>query len=77
MNGHGDHANGAMSVIVEKVPVPTDFPYTGREGQVACSVGSKVYIFGGVQQGGQFDEPQETNEMLIFDMGNWLIDRDL
>ncbi|KAK7011091.1 kelch domain-containing protein 1 [Biomphalaria glabrata] len=45
----------------------SSFPYSGREGQVACCVGQKVYIFGGVEQG-QGNEPKETNEMIVFDM---------
>ncbi|KAH9520447.1 kelch domain-containing protein 1 [Bulinus truncatus] len=44
-----------------------NFPYSGREGQVACSVKNKVYIFGGVEQG-QGNEPKETNDIFVFDL---------
>ncbi|XP_005098914.1 kelch domain-containing protein 2 isoform X2 [Aplysia californica] len=69
MNGtvNGDHESGKITVHVEKVANTSEFPYTGREGQVACSVGNKVYIFGGVEQG-QWEEPKETNELLMFDL---------
>ncbi|CAG5120142.1 unnamed protein product, partial [Candidula unifasciata] len=68
MNGTaGSHA---IVVHVRKVDgegaLPT-FSYTGREGQVACSVGNKVYIFGGVEQG-QGNEPKESNELIVFDL---------
>lgn len=61
-----------MSLTVKKLADISEFPYTGREGQVASCVGTKVYIFGGVEQG-QGEEPKETNEMIVFDTdtGKW------
>lgn len=48
------------------------FPFPAREGCVACGVDGKVYIFGGViQTDGQ--EPKETNELFVFDIGKFCI----
>jgi len=68
MNGTTNGAHeGCINIIVKKVADTSEFPYTGREGQIACCVDNKVYIFGGVEQG-QWDEPKETNELLVFDL---------
>lgn len=60
MNGTAD-AHGLV-VHVRKVDAEASLStlhYSGREGQIACSVQNKVYIFGGVEQG-QGNEPKES-----------------
>ncbi|CAL1544468.1 unnamed protein product [Lymnaea stagnalis] len=71
LNGADENQEKKITILVKKVVNDpssiSSFPYSGREGQVACSVANKVYIFGGVEQG-QGEEPKETNELITFDI---------
>ncbi|XP_050400202.1 kelch domain-containing protein 1 [Patella vulgata] len=60
---YSDKINNDVKLTWKKVGSP--FPSVGREGQTACSLGSKVYVFGGVLPGG--DEVIESNELFLFD----------
>ena len=44
-----------------------------REGQCACCLGNKMYLFGGVIQGHP-EELQESNELLCYDVGKAVVD---
>ncbi|XP_059148384.1 kelch domain-containing protein 2-like [Physella acuta] len=69
LNGTDNHEE--ITIEIKKVAndalAASGFHYSGREGQIACSVGNKVYIFGGVEQG-QGEEPKETNDIIVFDL---------
>ncbi|GFO37974.1 kelch domain-containing protein 1 [Plakobranchus ocellatus] len=72
MNGHSTHSSisgsDEITVNVRKIDTLSNANlYSGREGQVACSILHKVYIFGGVEQG-HGDQPKETNELIVFDL---------
>ena len=43
-------------------------PFPPRDGHVACNVGNKMFVFGGVVR---TDDGQnlESNELLVFDLG--------
>ena len=67
MNGHcPEKAN--ITINVKKLDTNKTPFYSGREGQVACSVGRRIFIFGGVEQGFG-DEPKELNDLIVFDLG--------
>ena len=73
MNGHSTCSDSSdlkteFTVNVKKIDNRSAPFFSGREGQVACSVARKVFIFGGVEQG-LGDEPKELNDMLVFDLG--------
>lgn len=55
-------------VVVNIRKAKTDFPFAPREGCVACGLGNRVYVFGGVIQSDNA-EPQETNDLLLFNLG--------
>lgn len=74
LNGTDNHEE--ITIDIKKVAndalAASGFHYSGREGQIACSVGNKVYIFGGVEQG-QGEEPKETNDIIVFDLGKFCL----
>ena len=61
---YGESIDNDISVSWKKV---TDSPWPLREGQCACSIGSKIYIFGGVLI--DSEAPVESNDLLVFDAG--------
>ncbi|XP_070205613.1 kelch domain-containing protein 1-like [Littorina saxatilis] len=54
-------------IVVDIRKAKNEFPFPAREGCVACGLGTKVYVFGGVIQG-DHAEPQETNDLLLFNI---------
>lgn len=68
MNGHDETAH--LSEITFDVKKIASSNFSGREGQVACSIARKIYVFGGVEQG-LGDEPQELNELTVFDLDSF------
>ncbi|XP_052794960.1 rab9 effector protein with kelch motifs-like isoform X2 [Mya arenaria] len=76
MNGEGSTSQGSgikidndMSLAWKRV---TDCVFPVREGQCSCSVGNKMYIFGGVIHSNTQDLV-ESNDLLCFDAesGSW------
>ena len=55
-------------IVVNIRKAQTEFPFPPREGCVACGLGNKVYVFGGVIQSDDA-EPQESNDLLVFNIG--------
>jgi N-acetylneuraminic acid mutarotase len=55
-------------IVLNIRQVQNGFPFPPREGCVACGLGNEVYVFGGVIQS-DHEEPQETNDLLVFDIG--------
>lgn len=64
----GTKADNNDTLTLKKVQ--RNFPFSAREGCVACGCGSTVFVFGGVIQGDAGAEPQETNELLSFDVAS-------
>ncbi|WAR00752.1 KLDC1-like protein, partial [Mya arenaria] len=74
MNGEGSTSQGSgikidndMSLAWKRV---TDCVFPVREGQCSCSVGNKMYIFGGVIHSNTQDLV-ESNDLLCFDAGGF------
>ncbi|RUS86758.1 hypothetical protein EGW08_005481 [Elysia chlorotica] len=68
MNGHNT-SSGSSEIVFNVTKIDSNSApfFSGREGQVACSVAQKVFIFGGVEQG-LGDEPKELNDLIVFDL---------
>lgn len=72
-----NQANGSVQlendIAVHVRKTKSTFPFSPREGCVACGFGeNQMYVFGGVIQS-DHAEPQETNELLVFntDTESW------
>ena len=68
MEGQASSAKVDNDIVVHMRKAKNDFPFAPREGCVACGLGNSVYVFGGVIQSNHA-EPQETNELLLFNLG--------
>jgi len=65
----GDKLENDIVVKWEKLADNSD-PFPGRDGHCACSVGGNLFVFGGiVPQRDHASENIESNELLVFDLG--------